>query len=510
MQSESHLKTGQEPPFFSPSLHIALLIFLFVLALGARLYRLADPPFDFHPMRQYHSFLVVRGDYFASLDTIPEWRKEIAALNKQGEVFVEARITETLTLWGYRLLGGEYIWLPRLLTSLFWLVGGVFLYLLARELISPDAALFSVAFYLFLPFGVSASRSFQPDPLMIMLFLAGLYAIYRYHRRPSLVLLIIAGVVCGLSILVKMIGLFALFATFFALHLYRYGLKKTVVSGHLIGFVAISVLPFTMYFLYGYFFSGLLQGQVQGRILPQLWLSRLYWGGWLNQIEKVVGYIALILGLLGVFFIQDRPARALLLGLWAGYIAFGLVFTYHIYTHDYYQLQLIPILALSIGPIFALILSHLEKTYRQGTWRLAILAILLFGLSLSLYKTRWRVINTGYEREVKVAQEIGQAVNHSTKTIFLAPNYGRPLVYHGELYGLNWPQAGDFYLGQLSGQPIPDTQELFNEWISTYAAEYFIVTDFEEFAAQSELKNLLTHNYPVIANTPDYLIFKLD
>ena len=77
--------------------------------------------------------------------------------------------------------------------------------------------------------------------ILIFLFVlalgARLYAIYRYHRQPSLALLVVAGVVCGLSILVKMVGIFALFATFFALHLHRHGFKKTVFNGHLTMFV---------------------------------------------------------------------------------------------------------------------------------------------------------------------------------------------------------------------------------------------------------------------------------
>ncbi len=183
--------------------------------------------------------------------------------------------------------------------------------------------------------------------------------------------------------------------------------------------------------------------------MPQLWLSKDYWGGWLNQIEKAVGYIALVVGILGVLLVRNTLSRVLLIGLWAGYIVFGLAFTYHIYTHSYYQLQFIPIVALSLGSICTLIFSHLGQYYKPLYWRALLLLILLFAISLSLYKTRWRVINTGFEHEVKVAQEIGEIVNHSPTTIFLAPNYGLPMVYHGEMSGKNWPQSGDFFAQKL-------------------------------------------------------------
>ena len=445
MKTEPQSKNLRNQEFFSPSLHLILIVFLFITALGIRLYRITDPPFDFHPVRQYHSMLIVRSNFFESLDSVPEWRKQIARLNEQHLARVEPRITEFLTLVAYRLIGAEYTWIPRLFTSIFWLVGGVFIYLLSKEIISNDAAIISTAFYLFLPFGVSASRSFQPDPLMIMMFLAGIFAIYQYYANPSPSKLVIAAIISGLAILVKIVCLFTIFSAFISLSLYKHRLKKTIFHPHLIIFSAISILPFGLYFLYGYFIAGFLRAEVGGRILPQLILTKDYWGSWLTQIDQVVGYTALIGGLLGILVIRNNSARTLLMGLWGGYFIFGLVFTYHITTHDYYQLQFIPIIALSIGPVCALIVTQLGQYHQNWYWRAALLGILLFAVSLSLYKTRWRVINTGYEHEVKIAQEIGELVNHSTQTIYLAPHYGMPLIYHGELSGLGCPSVTRWY-----------------------------------------------------------------
>lgn len=39
--------------------------------------------------------------------------------------------------------------------------------------------------------------------------------------------------------------------------------------------------------------------------------------------------------------------------------------------------------------------------------------------------------------------------------------------------------------------------------------DYFIVTDFAEFAAQPELKQFLTSQYPVMTQTDEYIIFAL-
>ena len=90
--------------------------------------------------------------------------------DKQG--ILEPPIMEFAVATGYRVLGGERLWLPRLFSTIFWLTGGGFLYLIGKRVADGDAALFGTAFYLFLPFATVASRSFQPDPLMVMLMLA--------------------------------------------------------------------------------------------------------------------------------------------------------------------------------------------------------------------------------------------------------------------------------------------------------------------------------------------------
>jgi len=114
-----------------------------------------------------------------------------------------APILEFLVSIGYRILGAERLWLPRLLSSLFWLVGGGFLYLIGKRITDADAALFATAFYLFLPFAVVASRSFQPDPLMVTLLLASVFAILRYDEAPSRSRLAMAAVVSSLAFVVK-------------------------------------------------------------------------------------------------------------------------------------------------------------------------------------------------------------------------------------------------------------------------------------------------------------------
>ena len=162
----------------------------------------------------------------------------------------------------------------------------------------------------------------------------------------------------------------------------------------------------------------------------------------------MIGFPVFIGGLLGLLLFHQGQSRALLIGLWSGYFAFGLVFNYRIYTHENYHLPLIPIVALSIAPIGILIINELNQ---KLVWQKAGLGIFLLGVFLAIININIIIYakpyNTHLERlenEVRIAQEVGRHVGHSTKNIFLSCAYGKPPQCHGELAGRAWLHSADF------------------------------------------------------------------
>src|SRR5215211_8786127 len=166
---------------------------LFVAALCLRLYGITQPPMEFFLVRQYHGALLARGFY--------EWllSGELRTIPPDG--IIEPPILEIFASLSYLISGGEHLWIPRLLSALFWMAGGVFLYLTAKKISSPNAAVFAVCFYLFNPYSVLASRAFMPDPLMVMLLVISIYAIVRYHEEPSARGLLVAAGASSLAVL---------------------------------------------------------------------------------------------------------------------------------------------------------------------------------------------------------------------------------------------------------------------------------------------------------------------
>src|SRR5678815_2611230 len=100
---------------------VPVLTLLFLAAFGIRMLYANEPPLNFHATRQYRSLIIARGYYFDSAAGIPEWQKQVAHYSQQKQGTLEPPILEFLVSLGYHVLGGEQLWLPRLLSSLFWL-----------------------------------------------------------------------------------------------------------------------------------------------------------------------------------------------------------------------------------------------------------------------------------------------------------------------------------------------------------------------------------------------------
>ena len=485
-----------------------ILGFLFLAALGIRLYHSTTPPLDFHSTRQYRSLIIARAFYFDHRASLPDWKKQVAECSQRKQGILEPPIMEFVVAAGYRVLGGERVWLPRLLSSIFWLVGGGFLYRIGMRIADRDAALFATAFYLLLPFGTVASRSFQPDPLMVMLMLAAVWAVLRYDARPSWERLAVAAALSSLAFVIKPGSVFVLLAVFLALAISRHGIRNALWSLPSGVFVGVTLVPTLLIYWYGIASGVFLVNEAQKTLLPQLWLSSFFWRGWLMQIGTTVGFVCFIGALLGTFGFRRGVPRALMAGFWIGYVAFCLVLNYNVATHNYYQLQLIPIVALSLGLIVALVMQRLYELQPAWHWQLGIWGVWCLAVALSLADARARLANALAEPKVAIQQEIGERVRHSRSTIFLSGDYGVPLEYNGLLCGRSWPLGWDLEWERLAREPVLGAEERFRRHYAKDAPEYFVVEDLREFAKQPDLERFLSQ-FPVLAKNNDYMIYTL-
>jgi hypothetical protein len=523
-------------------------LLLCATALGVRFYHINRPPLDFAAIRQYQNANIIRGLYYETNDSNTEQEKKVAKLNMERMGFVlEPRIIENLAVLGYRIMGAEHLWIPRALSSVFWVVGGFVLYLTAISFFSYGTSLFSTIFYLFLPCGILASRSIQPDPLMVMMMLFSIYRVLKYDENPSRINLVTAATVTAIAVLIKPYCIFMIFGAFLSLIVYRNGFRKALFHLTTLTFAFLIILPAAVYYGYNLLFNvGFIGEHVQGSFLPHLLIFPPFWSGWLSMIGQVVGYIAFILAFLGLFIIQHGRLKALLVGLWIGYFLFGISATFQIHTHSYYSLPFIPIVALSLGPIAAMILSKNVSTLSKSLKIfVAILVVLVIIAGVGVIKAKeslkyvlsdyksilqttanfigvnpkfHKFLKEDFQKEVRIAKEIGDHVKHSTNTIFLDMDFGRVIAYHGEFAGLPWPTSASLYERRLRGVHVPNIKDdftskyiliLYQGNFIKYTPDFFIITSFDEFEKQRDLQEFLNSNYPILVRNDDYLIYDL-
>jgi len=495
-----------------------VLVLLFGLGLGIRLYQLTNLPLDFQPTRQLLSMLKARGMYYATNPPgIPDWQRQMAIQQWRTRADVEPSILENVVAFTYHFTG-EHFWIARIYSSLFWIIGGIFLFLLVRDLISVDGAVIATAYYLVFPYTVIASRSFQPDPFMVMSIIAFWWAFHRWTALTSnpspigrgdgvrgWIWTILAGLLGGLAILIKFSAAFFIIGAALGLGLGKFSLRALIRKPQIYLMVLLGILPAAAYLYDGLILNNFLRQQFGGRFFPSLLLSPFTYINWESKAALATGGLAIMFGLLGLFFVRERSARFFLFGLWGMYILYGLYFDYHIATHDYYQLPFIPIVAVSLAPLAEWFLARLAEL-SAGLW-LRVTAILF--LAFGLFSAAWDVRNTlksvDYRPQAAMWAEIGDTLGHGSDVVALTQDYGQRLNYWGWQNAEIWPNSGDIDYHELRGASFNSSTNFAR---MTSGKDFFLVTDFQELDRQTDLKNSLAV-FPVYAQGNGYMIYDL-
>jgi hypothetical protein len=485
---------------------LAGLAVLAILAAGVaiRLYDLNDAPLDFHAPRQMHSALIARGMYYATRTDIPDWQRERAIHQQQAEGLIEPQIMETLAAWSYRLVGSADLRIPRLLAIFFWTLGGIGLYLLGRRLVGKTGAILALFLYMLLQYGILASRSFQPDSLMVAAIAWAWWGMLGWQQRPTWKRAILAGLLGGLAIYVKSTAAFFVGGAWLGLSLAGLGLRSMLRSKAWWLTSALLVVPYAAYTLYGTLGLGLLQGQFSLRFFPQMWLDPVFYLQWLLKVESVIPLPWVVLAVLGIFSLPEKSARGLLAGAGLGYLVYGVLFSYYISTHDYYQLPVFPLVALGAGAALQRVLSFLQGP-RWLAYAGVTAALAVFGLS-QIYSAREALKSVDYNRQVARAEAISSFFSPDDKIVAIAQDYSTRLEYWGWLDVTNWFSLADINLRELGGQSF-DLPAYFKQ--ETAGKDFFLITDFAELDDQPQVKAMLAENYPVYRQGDDYLIYDL-
>ncbi len=479
-------------PKKNQALHWAVLLGILLAGFLIRMYDLKDPPLDFHSTRQLRSYLIARAVFYRDNPAYPEAVQRQAVALADLEVY-EPPILEQLVGWTYRLVGEEQFWLARVHLAFYWVLGGVAIFLIGKRYFSPPAIWIGLAFYLFLPSGVMMSRSFQPDPWMTMWITWTAYALMRWYEQPGWKWAILAGLLGGITLLVKVVAGAFIIPMIAMVTLSRFGIRKVLKTQMPWAMIVLSIVPALIFY-----FS--IPHERTGSFLS-FWV--VSFSGLLFDPGFYADWLAMVRGLMGLTVFLFRSVLA---GLWVGYFTYGLVFPYQYVTHEYYHVPLIPIVALSIVPAADLLIEKLRS--QNVFWQAVFTGALLFASFYSLYVARSVMKASDYTIEPASWRKVGEAIPAGSSFIALTPDYGMRLRYYGwKVMSAAWPTTGDQNLSSIRGDEPMNTQGYFDE--VTAGKDYFLVASLVDFEAQPELKEILRTQFPLLVDGNGFMVFDL-
>jgi hypothetical protein len=182
-------------------------------------------------------------------------------------------------------------------------------------------------------------------------------------------------------------------------------------------------------------------------------------------------------------------------------VLYGLTLPFQMYTHSYYHIQLIPILALGL----AVAVNPLVESVAGmgGVRRASFIALIVAVFGYQAWIARSVLMAESFRHEPAFWENVGEQIPMDGDTIALTQDYGYRVMLWGWRHVDLCPLVTD--LSQIKNEgndPAAKFAEL------TAGREYFLVTAFGQLDKQPGLKQILD-TLPILAEGDGYILYDL-
>lgn len=489
-----------------------LILVLLVLAFAPRLYRINQPLADWHSWRQADTSAVTRNfqkagginflyPTFDDLSSVASGKS-----NPRGLRFVEFPIYNAATVIFRKIVPEGTLEVSGRATSILFSLGSlIFLFLITRKYLGRRVAFLAGLFFALLPFNIYYSRTILPEPTLVFFSLGMVYFFDKWLESGlaprlgprglrknfllSIFYLLLSIFFTAVALLVKPFAAF-LFLPMFYLAWRQWGIRL-VFRPSLYLYILISLAPFLWWrWWMGHFPEGIPASSWLFNSDQIRFKGAFFW--WL--FEERIG--RLILGVWGVVFLvlgilrKRNPKEGLFFDFWlVSQLGYLTVLATGNVRHDYYQVIIIPIIAIFLAKGADFILVEGRKIFNFAICYLLFAFCFLFMLAFGWYQAR-DFFNINHPEIV----EAGLAVDK------IAPRQALVIA----------PYSGDtafLYQTNRAGWPVMD-EPLEN--LIARGADYFVSVDLKDKLTQElYLRAGKGNPYKVIESTPKYLIIQL-
>lgn len=377
---------------------ILVLLTILIVALAMRMYKINTPLADWHSWRQVDTAAVARNFANDGFDLLrPRFddfsNVQTGEYNPEGLRFVEFPLYNALFAASYK--AAPFIPLEqhgRFMSSMFSLITIAVIYYLLRKEVSKLAAMAGASIYAVMPFFVYYSRVILPDTPAIACVFFSIFLLYRWAHDKDLKFSNFyyggALVFAAVALLVKPMSLFY-FLVLAAIFFRKYR-RKIFTSPLVYIFFVLAVIPFGLW---------------------RYWITLFPVGGpgfeWLiTSVNTFEGQKVIFMRPAFFRWVFYERILLLILGGWAGtFLALGamtrlkkklviysvaasaliyvLVFQGGNVQHDYYQIIILPAIAVMTGVGIHLLFDVEKKTLPRPLLFLAVLGIIGFSFIMS-------------------------------------------------------------------------------------------------------------------------------
>lgn len=465
--------------------YLALSVMLFG-GLLVRLYKIDIPLADWHSWRQADTASVTRTYVERGLNLLePRYhdvsRVQTGYINLDGWRFVEFPIFNLLhysIFQTYPQIGFEVA--GRLVSVFSALMAAIGLFYIGKKTANVWIGLFSAFFYLFLPYNIFFTRVILPDGLATALAVVSLAFFVKYINTEKWYDLLLSSGLLAVAALTKPYAVFYGFGIFF-LAVKKFGFRGIFKNKLLLLSLDIVLIPMFMWRIYinrPPYFWGIAHWEwlFNGdgiRFRPAFW--RWLFG---ERIGKMIlGVWGLLPFGMGVIY---KKTSLLVHFMLAGAFFYMAVFATANVRHDYYQIFIIPPIALAMGyGVYAVVVS-------KFTNKLVSIPLLAFAIGLS-FGLAWYQIRDNYQindPNIIVAGEAADRLLPKDALVIAPYNGNTAFLYQTKRWG--WPVLDDGI-----------------DFIISKGADYYVST------SRDNDTNSLMARFEVVEETGSYIILDL-
>lgn len=399
--------------------------FLIALAVILRLYHITAPVADWHSWRQVDTASVARNFVEGDFDLLhPKFddfsNVQTGKYNPEGLRFVEFPLYNASFALLYRV--APIVTLEvygRIVTILFSLMTLISIYYLLYHEVSRPSAFWGGLIYAVMPFFVYYSRVILPDPIAIGCICISIMCMYRWTHEPkkySSVLLYVLGLIFASSaILIKPTAIF-----YYLPLLYLFFRKyqfKTILRWDMYVFFLLAVMPFgiwrywiSLFPVGGPGFEWLITSvnTPEGQQIIFMRPAFFRWVFYERILLRIMGGWAGGFILLGAVRKHKRPW--VIYTLCASALIYIFTFQGGNVQHDYYQIMILPVLALVAGIGIGLLYDSHERFIPRSLMTFVVLGVIAFSWVMSYQQVKdMYAVNGGLINNARIIKTLTPA-----------------------------------------------------------------------------------------------------